>query len=437
MIYEKQAYNNATIYDNGNQWLGTFHGAENAATNTIDHSAGYPRPTFYYSTVLHEPVVNIASPSNAAVQIAPTDNGILTCVPIYSMLLHSPKFMLSSVNDAIVTGSADTLMEAGYETTGPWLAQRNLYAALCDSVPALPRISSLPAGMDTFLTAFVDTATDSVLLTGAAELLSQIESGDTNYTVIDSFGLDTLVTAFFAANETSDFNAIQASLDAIKLLSDTITHIISLSSSSALSNAWSALANIPSTTAQDLNFITVMTIYLNNVSAEDTVTMDTASLNSLESIAVLCPYTGGDAVYYARALYAQYVDSVFFDDLQLCPIDSADTASNGSYKSLTVSVPPTIDTNQVPSLTKVGFEFAKVYPNPAKELLNLAFYANTTGTVEFDLMDPLGEPAMQQILGSSQTFAQFSTGGLSSGLYYWVIKDSERIIKTGKVAIMQ
>jgi hypothetical protein len=93
--------------------------------------------------------------------------------------------------------------------------------------------------------------------------LSEIESGDTTYITVDSFGLDTLVTAFFTAKQSSDFNAIQAYLNIAKLLSDTPTHISSPSSSSTLSNAWSALSNIPTTAAQDVNFVTVMTIYLN------------------------------------------------------------------------------------------------------------------------------------------------------------------------------
>ena len=88
---------------------------------------------------------------------------------------------------------------------------------------------------------------------------------------------------------------------------------------------------------------------------------------------------------------------------------------------------------------KVGLEleFAKVYPNPAKQIINLAYKTNTTGLVEFDLIDQLGNKVMQQSLGNGQNFAQFGTATLSNGLYYWMLKDSDRIIKTGKVAIMK
>jgi len=57
--------------------------------------------------------------------------------------------------------------------------------------------------------------------------------------------------------------------------------------------------------------------------------------------------------------------------------------------------------------------------------------------VQFELISQLGQAVITEQSGYGQTFAQFSTGGLSSGLYYWQLKDSERVIKTGKVVIIQ
>ncbi len=78
-----------------------------------------------------------------------------------------------------------------------------------------------------------------------------------------------------------------------------------------------------------------------------------------------------------------------------------------------------------------------MYPNPAKQLINLAFNAQTNGPVYFEIMDQLGEIVMQRKLGNGQNFAQFSTGNLSSALYYWRLRDSERVVQTGKVVIME
>lgn len=80
---------------------------------------------------------------------------------------------------------------------------------------------------------------------------------------------------------------------------------------------------------------------------------------------------------------------------------------------------------------------AAQYPYPTKQIINLAYQAQTTGLVTFELIDPLGEVVMQQELASGETFAQFTTGNLNSGLYYWRLEDSERIIKTGKIVIIK
>ena len=82
-------------------------------------------------------------------------------------------------------------------------------------------------------------------------------------------------------------------------------------------------------------------------------------------------------------------------------------------------------------------EFVKVYPNPAKNLINLAYIAHTSGIVYFELLDELGQVVLSDRLGETQNMAQYSTGNLSSGLYYWRLKDSARTIKAGKVVIMK
>jgi Secretion system C-terminal sorting domain len=78
-----------------------------------------------------------------------------------------------------------------------------------------------------------------------------------------------------------------------------------------------------------------------------------------------------------------------------------------------------------------------LYPNPAKQLVNLSFFAQTKGQVIFEIFDELGETVISSKLADGQTFAQYSVSSLSEAIYYWRLKDGERIIKTGKVAIMK
>jgi hypothetical protein len=151
------------------------------------------------------------------------------------------------------------------------------------------------------------------------------------------------------------------------------------------------------------------------------------------NIALQCPWVAGDAVYPARALYGRYADSIiFFDDLVLCAIDT-DTVSSGggTLRELLAASPPKQDT------TSSSLEYVQVFPNPAKNLLNLAYYAQTRGAVYFEMRDALGQVMLMQPLANGQTSGQFATRGLSDGLYYWRLTDSARTVKAGKVVIMQ
>jgi hypothetical protein len=54
---------------------------------------------------------------------------------------------------------------------------------------------------------------------------------------------------------------------------DTLTLDDSKAYSAVLSNAQSSLVSIPNTLAQDVNFITIMTIYLNYFNTGDSITV--------------------------------------------------------------------------------------------------------------------------------------------------------------------
>lgn len=89
------------------------------------------------------------------------------------------------------------------------------------------------------------------------------------------------------------------------------------------------------------------------------------------------------------------------------------------------------------TIDSVISEFAKLYPNPAKQLVNLAYYVKTTGMVDFEIFDQLGEPVLKTSLNGGGNFVQYSTGNLSNGVYYWRLRETERTIKVGKLVIMK
>jgi len=319
------------------------------------------------------------------------------------------------------------LVESNFTETGPWLEERMLYKSLSDTGAGIYVGDLVPNQVITYLANFIDTLTDTNILTIASDLYTQLIAGKPTYNGDDSSAmLDTAFANFYAAKENSDYNAIQAYSDQLNILSNDAKASDTVSFDNDWLSAVGLNASIPETNTQAVNFKTIQAIYLKTIARSDTFVMDTPTLAVVFGIADQCPYVAGDAVYYARALYAQYVDTLFFDDLILCTADSM------SDRMLEIN-----NHTDTANTQKPVNEFVKVFPNPARELINLAFGAQTAGTVQFELISQLGQAVITEQLGYGQTFAQFSTGGLSSGLYYWQLKDSERVIKTGKVVIIQ
>ena len=44
---------------------------------------------------------------------------------------------------------------------------------------------------------------------------------------------------------------------------------------------------------------------------------------------------------------------------------------------------------------------------------------------------------MHANLADGENFAQYSISNLANGIYHWRLKDSDRVIKSGKLAIMK
>ena len=82
-------------------------------------------------------------------------------------------------------------------------------------------------------------------------------------------------------------------------------------------------------------------------------------------------------------------------------------------------------------------DFVKLFPNPAKQIVNLAFQAKTVGTVRFELFNDLSEKVIDAELSDGETMAQYSTANFTNGVYFWRLRDVDRTIKTGKLAIMK
>jgi hypothetical protein len=267
-------------------------------------------------------------------------------------------------------------MEPGYENTGTWMAERMLYQELKEDTALLNSNDTLQA--------FYTDKSGGVL--GA---ISQYE--------------DTLTALADSA-----------------IISDSVLyrHIHQV--------ADVLVKSIPSANAQSTNFINLNTIYLGLLTSNaDTFT--NAQLHLLDSIAGLCPYTAGDAVYIARSLYAMANDSIYYDDIDVCPERGGDRMTHWNSPAQDTTV----------SLTASLVEFVKVFPNPAKDEISLVYYAHTEGQVQFEITDQLGEIVKEEKIAEGINFEKYPTGNISNGVYYWKLKDSNRLIKAGKIVIIK
>lgn len=197
-----------------------------------------------------------------------------------------------------------------------------------------------------------------------------------------------------------------------------------LADSSAYANALTSVGTlskvIPTSNNQSANYVSVNAILIDILKNGGPFTSDELTL--LDSIAALCPYVAGDAVYIARALYATADNTVFYDELEACTSEGERMYSAHH---------PAADSS---AFTQ---EFVKVYPNPASDLLNLAYVAQTEGTVYFNIFDQLGSLVKQYSLPEGIIYNRFSLIGLSDGVYSWKLTDSKRTIQTGKVVLIR
>lgn len=242
---------------------------------------------------------------------------------------------------------------------------------------------------------------------------------------------DSLLNTFFVNQDSGEMKLIMESAISNGFLTDSATLADTVSFgptpsgyADSLTNARNLTNQIPDSIEQAANYKAMSNIYLNTIIAGiDTFT--NGQWDTIKCLAKKCPYVAGDAVYMARALYAEVDNTIFFNDLAICQ-------PSRSERMLMLSSQPS-DT----SGGNTPVEFVHLYPNPAKQIINLAFYAQTTGQVEFEILDQLGEVVLKAELSEGQTFAQYSVSNLSSGIYYWRLMDVQRAIKVDKVAIIK
>jgi hypothetical protein len=78
-----------------------------------------------------------------------------------------------------------------------------------------------------------------------------------------------------------------------------------------------------------------------------------------------------------------------------------------------------------------------VFPNPANNQLTVSYQLNTGETAQFELYDLLGSKIMQTALSGESTQKQLDINTVNAGVYLYVYKINNRIVKTERLVILK
>jgi len=141
---------------------------------------------------------------------------------------------------------------------------------------------------------------------------------------------------------------------------------------------------------------------------------DSTQLYTLQSIATLCPYTEGPAVYLARALVYPY-DRIEYTN------SCEEYIEGRSYEAMNEE--------------KTAMEIT-VYPNPANDLVNITYSLNENQVGKIQIYDIAGALVLEQSLNSKNNLSILNTSKLNSGIYlYHIFVDNEKIMSNKLVIV--
>lgn len=167
----------------------------------------------------------------------------------------------------VAEGNSDEYMEFGFEESGKWLAEKNLYERLKQD----------------------------------EQLLHSKQ----------------LYEDFYSDKQHEPVGQLGQVDNAALLLTDTSVITDSVAFENQRQNALSINSQINATTQQDQNRKRINEIYLNTV-AKGITEFTANERQDLYNLAIQCPYVAGDAVYSARSLYNLINHTAFFDDEEIC-----------------------------------------------------------------------------------------------------------------------
>ncbi len=153
-------------------------------------------------------------------------------------------------------------------------------------------------------------------------------------------------------------------------------------------------------------------VYLNTV-AKKIFSYSNYQWDYINEIAFKCPYLDGRSVYLARTLYNLRIDTMDFDDRDLCDL------------------PPKLDSQSNKN------ESFYLYPNPSNDQFILLCNNADTENIIVKITDLTGHEMTQRMLGESDFISLFSTETLPAGLYLCSVIQEDKVIWIQKFVKVQ
>ena len=408
----------------GNTWLDpsvyTYgaYGAVNLNTigfNAIKKSEFKVQQATSSTSVTYLPTI----PSFDAGWFTPDPGPTYSCCPTCAAVFNSDE--ITQIDIAIAQG--DTI-------TSEWtqesfnMAEMYLYKKLDDHPELL--------NVDPILQSFYSTHTN--LATGLLNLVANKISAINAYTMYYE-GLinsaDSLIAVISDSVNIIDSIRIAINNDTIYIIErnylviellnmDTVRVNINLQKNAfindAIIEAYAENANLIPIELPEMNEQMVNELYLMSLSPEFTA-YSLSEANRLFYVAQQCPYSGGPAVYWARAIYKEIDDVVIYDDFTAC-------LAQGIFR-------------HTQTISEKENKELKFLPNPARDKVEIQF--NREKDVEYSLnfFDNVGRFIKNINFSADNATNVFSTSDLASGMYVIELQVDNLAIAKSKLIIIK
>ncbi len=245
-------------------------------------------------------------------------------------------------------------------------------------------------------------AYDSLLVTKFEALLSLSIQANTASTEAEADSLLGLKAAIVAAA-----SAIGFSLDTlgIRILEDSEAGLAALKTD----NDAITTTETPAEMLQIVN-----RLFFNSI-ASGIDTFTNTQKDTLLAIATMCPLEGGQAVYFARSLYALVAPDTTYEDSVLC----------------TIAVP----LRRQPS--PAALPSISLYPNPAADWIALTTNLKETTQVDVVIYNVLGKKLKTATLALESGTASFDVNDLLPGIYFLQVEGENLTLPAAKFSVVR